>query len=321
MKMNSVPAPTPAFTMPPEAAPSEMLRGKLYPSLFAKEETNKKFITFVWLNVYNWLARLRFLASSAETRVERSPVASGLLSDLRERGVAVTDVHAIGAETEFAELRAKYSNEPAGLALEGSRLQEPLVQVFARNPVIKDVVDAYCGLVTSRQQLGCILHPSVRQESRRGNARWHVDLEDLHVVKAFLFLTDVEEDSGPTEYVPGTHPHGEHALALAEELRRGIPLDSDAPLGIAPERLVAKAGTVALFDARALHRGGFGHGSYRAMAFCSYAAPHWVHPQLGFSVYIAAKFRVYSPLLRALSPWNLLLSPFRYKVNSGAYRD
>jgi hypothetical protein len=319
--MDSVSAKTPALTMPEGAPPPPLLRGKLYPSLFGKEAANKKFITFVWRNVYNWLARLRHLASGAEGRVERSPVAKRLLSDLRARGVAVTDVQAIGAESEFAALRDRYSREPAGLALEGSRLKEPLVQVFARNPVIKDVVDAYCGLLTSRQQLGCILHPSVRQESRRGNARWHVDLEDLHVVKAFLFLTDVEEESGPTEYVPGTHPNGEHALAFAEELRRGIPLDCDAPLGIAPERLVARAGTVALFDARALHRGGFGRGGYRAMAFCSYAAPHWVHPQLGFSVYIALKFRVYSPLLRALSPWNLLLSPFRYKVSSGAYRD
>jgi len=299
----------------------ELLRGRLYPSLFDSEGANKRFITFLWRNVYNWFARLRFLASGAEERLERSPVAKRLLSDLRERGIAVTDVQAIGAEAEFAALQDKYSREPAGLALEGSRVKEPLVQVFARNRVIKDTVDAYCGLLTSRQQLGCILHPSVRQESRKGNARWHVDLEDLHVVKAFLFLTDVEEDSGPTEYVPGTHPQGEHALALADQLRRGIPLASDAPLGIQPARLVGKAGTVALFDARALHRGGFGRGRWRAMAFCSYAAPHWVHPQLGFSVYIALKFRVYAPLVRAVSPWNLLLSPFRYRVSSGAYRD
>ncbi len=304
-----------------DAATPELLQGNLYPSLFGSEEANKKFITFVWRNLYNGFARARFLASGARERVEKSPVAKRLLSDLRERGVALTDVRAIGAEKELADLKDKYQREPAGLSLEGTRVNEPLVQVFARNAVIKDTVDSYCGLVTSRQQLGCILHPSVRQESRRGNARWHVDFEDLHVVKAFLFLTDVEEDSGPSEFVPGTHPQGRHALALAEHLRRGIPLESESPLGIEPVQLVAKAGTVALFDARALHRGGFGRGKWRAMAFCSYAAPHWVHPQLGFSVYIALKFRVYAPLFRAISPWNLLLSPFRYRVSAGAYRD
>jgi hypothetical protein len=320
--MESVQAPAPASALPREIAPSELLRSQLYPSLFGTAEADKKFITFVWRNVYNWLARLRFLLSRKKQRVVRSAVAKRLLSELRERGAAVTDVRAIGAEAVFAALRDKYLQEPQDLALEGSRVEEPLVHLFARNPLIKDTVDAYCGLVTSRQQLGCILHPSVRHEDRRGNARWHVDIEDLHVVKAFLFLTDVEEDSGPTEYVPGTHPQGEKALTLADELRRGIPLDSEAPLGIEPERVVGKAGTVALFDARALHRGGFGRGRYRAIAFCSFAAPHWVHPQLGFSVYIALKFRVYAPLLRALSPWNLLLSPFRYRANSGAaYRD
>jgi hypothetical protein len=304
-----------------EAERPELLRGTLYPSLFRSEAANKKLITWVWRNVYNWFARLRFVASGVERRVERSPVARRLLSDLRARGVALTDVEAIGAERELAELRQKYREEPAGLALEGGRQHEPLVRAFARNPIVKDTVDAYCGLVTSRQQAGCILHPSVPQESRRGNARWHVDFEDLHVVKAFLFLTDVDEDAGPTEYVPGTHPHGEHALALAEQLRRGISFSDEAPLGIAPERLVGKAGTVALFDARALHRGGFGHGKWRAVAFCSYAAPNWIHPQFRFSLYIAYKFGVYAPLLRAVSPWNLLFAPFRYKVSSEVYRD
>jgi hypothetical protein len=299
----------------------ELLRGTLYPSVFRSEASNKKLITWVWLNVYNGLARLRFVRSGAAERVEGSPVAKRLLADLRERGVAITDVHAIGAEHELAELCEKYRREPAGLALEGGRISEPLVQAFARNAIIKDTIDAYCGLVTSRQQAGCILHPSVRQESRRGNAKWHVDVEDLHVVKAFLFLTDVDADAGPTEYVPGTHPDGEHALTLAEQLRRGIPIDTDAPLGLEPEPLVGKAGTVALFDARALHRGGFGRGKWRAVAFCSYTAPHWVHPQLGFSLYIALKFRVYAPLLRAVSPWNLLFAPFRYKVSANGYRD
>jgi hypothetical protein len=307
--------------MPSPAAPADVLRGKLYPSFFRSEAANQRFITWVWRNVYNGVARLRFLASGVAARVERSPVARQLLADLRQRGVAVTDVHAIGAERELAELRAKYREEPPGLALEGGRLNEPLVQAFAHNRIVKDVIDAYCGLVTSRQQAGCILHPSVRQDTRRGNARWHVDVEDLHVVKAFLFLSDVDEDAGPTEYLPRTHPLGERGLDLAQALRTGIPLTEDAPLGLTPERLVGKAGTVALFDARALHRGGFGRGKWRAMAFCSYTAPHWVHPQLGFSAYIALKFRVYGPLLRAVSPWNLLFAPFRYRVSSDGYRD
>jgi hypothetical protein len=307
--------------MQTQAAQAELLRGRLYPSLLRSEAANKKLITFVWRNVYNGVARLRFLASGAAARVDASPVARRLLHDLRERGVAVTDVAAIGAERELAELREKYRREPEGLALEGGRVKEPMVQAFARNRILKDVIDAYCGLRTSRQQAGCILHPSIRQDTRRGNAKWHVDIEDLHVVKAFLFLSDVDEEAGPTEYLPGTHPCGEHGLALAAQLRRGIPLTEDAPLGIAPERLVGRAGTVALFDARALHRGGFGRGKWRAVAFCSYAAPHWVHPQLGFSAYIALTFRVYGPLLRAVSPWNLLFAPFRYRVGSDGYRD
>jgi hypothetical protein len=30
---------------------------------------------------------------------------------------------------------------------------------------------------------------------------------------------------------------------------------------------------------------------------------------------------VYAPLLRAVSPWNLLFAPFRYKVSANGYRD
>ena len=47
-------------------------------------------------------------------------------------------------------MRDKYRQEPAGLAAEGGRIKEPMVQRFARNPMVKDVVDAYCGLATSR---------------------------------------------------------------------------------------------------------------------------------------------------------------------------
>ena len=305
------------ITVPPvqaEAARLSTFRATLYPSLFRSEAANKKLITFVWRNVYNWFPRLRFLSSRRAQRVERSPLAKRLLSDLRRRGVAITDVRALGAERLLTELQEKYRDEPAGLALLGSRMSEPLVHAFARNPILKDTADVYCGLVTSLQQAGCILHSSVRQESRRGNAEWHVDIEDLHVVKAFLFLTDVDEDSGPTEYVAGTHPHGEHALELAAQLRRGMLLTEEAPFGLTPERLVGRAGTVALLDTRGLHRGGFGSGKWRAVALCCYAAPHWVHPQLGLSVLIAYMFRLYAPLLRALSPWNLLFAPFRYRL-------
>jgi ectoine hydroxylase-related dioxygenase (phytanoyl-CoA dioxygenase family) len=41
--------------------------------------------------------------------------------------------------------------------------------------------------------------------------RWHRDYNDQHLVKVFVYLVDVDEGTGPFEYVPGSARGGRYA--------------------------------------------------------------------------------------------------------------
>ncbi|TDO60865.1 ectoine hydroxylase-related dioxygenase (phytanoyl-CoA dioxygenase family) [Kribbella sp. VKM Ac-2571] len=76
-----------------------------------------------------------------------------------------------------------------------------------------------------------------------------------------LFLTEVGEESGPTEVWPGTHQHSAvHAVAPdPHEFLRDVPLSPDEWIRLSAERdsqlLTVPAGTVVIRDQRMIHRG------------------------------------------------------------------
>src|SRR5436189_299197 len=48
-----------------------------------------------------------------------------------------------------------------------------------------------------------------RQEVRRASQRRHRDFNDRHLLEAFLYRVDVDEQTGPFEYGPRSAPGGE----------------------------------------------------------------------------------------------------------------
>jgi len=97
----------------------------------------------------------------------------------------------------------------------------------------------------------------------------HYDLDDYRFVKAFVYLTDVDESGGPHVYFPGTNRLETIARAMPAEgdpnrdafrqwyfgtLRKS---DEEAEqwLGIAPAFLTGEAGSSLLVDTSGLHRG------------------------------------------------------------------
>ena len=92
--------------------------------------------------------------------------------------------------------------------------------------------------------------------------RWHRDPGMKRLVKMFLYLSDVDEESGPFTYVLGSHAGGRLGRLFPQKQfgRRGM-----YPPSGAVERSVAesgirvctgKSGTVILCDTTGLHRGG-----------------------------------------------------------------
>ena len=55
--------------------------------------------------------------------------------------------------------------------------------------------------------------PQPEDASRVSSQLWHRDYNDKHLLKAFLYLVDVDEEMGPFQYIPGSHPGGQYADA------------------------------------------------------------------------------------------------------------
>jgi ectoine hydroxylase-related dioxygenase (phytanoyl-CoA dioxygenase family) len=112
---------------------------------------------------------------------------------------------------------------------------------------------------------------------RVASQKWHRDPEDLHVVKVFTYFSDVDEEAGPFQYIPGSTEGGPYGdlwrwtvtgetyppqEALAERIPPSEHLTAEGP-----------AGTVILCDTSGFHRGGFAKTKPRLSSYFTFVSP------------------------------------------------
>ena len=141
-----------------------------------------------------------------------------------------------------------------------------------------DIANTYLGLWSKLEYVDLWYSvPQPAEADRKASQRWHRDFNDQHLLKAFLYLVDVDEGTGPFEYVPGSAPGGRYADAwpwrpLGEnyppegELEKRIPED-----GI--RTFVAPKGTMVFCNTSGFHRGGFATQRPRVLATVTYSSP------------------------------------------------
>ena len=119
--------------------------------------------------------------------------------------------------------------------------------------------------------------PQAPGSERAASQLWHLDFDDKHLLKAFLYLNDVDAEAGPFEYVPGSQPRGRydsiwHWAPLRtgripdEKVRTHVPAD-----GI--KTFTGQHGTLILCNTSGLHRGGFSTSKPRVLATATYCSP------------------------------------------------
>jgi len=146
------------------------------------------------------------------------------------------------------------------------------------DPAFLDLANAYLGLWAKLEYVDLWYTPPTAVEDRRASQRWHRDFNDRHLLKAFLYLLDVDAEAGPFEYVPGSFPDGplgelwpwapggQEAYPPQEEFDRRL---ADARI----ETFAAPRGTLILCNTAGFHRGGFARSRPRALATWTYASP------------------------------------------------
>jgi hypothetical protein len=117
--------------------------------------------------------------------------------------------------------------------------------------------------------------PYPRSE-RIASQQWHRDPEDEHVVKVFVYFTEVDEEAGPFEYVRGSSAGGRyadlwpwadgHRYVEAEELEAAVPPEDRLTV-------TGPAGTAIVCDTGGFHRGGFAQSRPRVLSTSTYLLP------------------------------------------------
>ena len=144
------------------------------------------------------------------------------------------------------------------------------------NPRLLDLANAYLEMWSKLEYVDVWYTPPAGADDRRSSQRWHRDFNDRHLLKAFIYLVDVDEETGPFEYVPRSAPGGE-----LDRLWPWKPLGDNYP----PEDEFAKQldgrsvtftapkGTIIFCNTSGFHRGGFATGKPRALATLTWDSP------------------------------------------------
>lgn len=154
-------------------------------------------------------------------------------------------------------------------------LDDPWLRVGI-NPHLLDLANAYLGMWAKLEYVDLWYTPPAGGDARRSSQRWHRDFNDRHLLKAFIYLVDVDEETGPFEYVPRSAPGGElDALWPWRPLGENYPPEDDFADRIDGRSVTftAPKGTIIFCNTSGFHRGGFATGKPRALATLTWDSP------------------------------------------------
>jgi hypothetical protein len=158
-------------------------------------------------------------------------------------------------------------------------ITNPMVKVAIQKPLI-DVVNSYLGQYSELKYFN-IWHTFVSGENAPMRSQlWHRDPEDYLMLKAFVYLSDVDESAGPFTYAKGSHPKGRYrkeAKWYKEEGRNARRSNDTEIRAVVPEKewitATGKKGTMILADTRGYHKGGHASTKERIMYKNMYLSP------------------------------------------------
>lgn len=128
-------------------------------------------------------------------------------------------------------------------------LHAPHVLAIANDPGVLAAVSEALGarpLISNMTAWWSIPHPGEARDAEL----FHRDVDDWRFIKLFIYLTDVDEESGPHAYVPGSH----HSPKL-REIRRYSDEEVEAAYPGGTMIIMGKAGDAFLENTQGLHRG------------------------------------------------------------------
>jgi hypothetical protein len=154
-------------------------------------------------------------------------------------------------------------------------LDDPWLRL-GTHPRLLDLANAYLGLWSKLEYVDLWYNPPALEDERKSSQRWHRDFNDRHLLKAFIYLVDVDENTGPFEYVPRSAPGGElDALWPWRPLGENYPPEDELAARIDGRSVTftAPKGTIIFCNTAGFHRGGFVTAKPRVLATFTWDSP------------------------------------------------
>ncbi|RZJ01609.1 MAG: hypothetical protein EON90_02210 [Brevundimonas sp.] len=128
-------------------------------------------------------------------------------------------------------------------------LRAPHAVEIANHPAVLSAVSSALGarpIISSMTAWWSIPHAGAAREAEL----FHRDIDDWRFIKLFVYLTDVDEESGPHAYIPGSHRSDQ-----LREIRRYSDEEVEAAYPDKCMRICGPAGDAFLENTQGLHRG------------------------------------------------------------------
>lgn len=243
--------------------------------------------------------KLRRVLTSRASRVSRSQ--EDVLETLRRDGIVVLPFLELipdkGLWTELSEDVRKFVREaePDAVQLANPETKEDYlvrrwrrpkgspIETFApTNPWIRlgvatellNVINAYRGSTMRLVDFdNWYTIPYPRANRRVGSQEWHRDPWDNHIVKVFVYFTNVDEGAGPLEYIRSSPGGGRYGDLWPWQPGGIYPPQDEIPKKVAEKDLVVasgETGTMIICDTSGLHRGGFARTKSRVLSYHAY---------------------------------------------------
>ena len=243
----------------------------------------------LWFYMLNRDARMRYKNHPPNL----NEVQQKIVRELKENGIATADIHELFPDRknllEELQLYAVKLRQSAGISQKKKfllELWEPVPLLDFQNPFIglsceERILEIAAGYFEMYPKVYYsmlnVTLPVGEGETPVQSQRWHRDPEDKKICKMFIYLTDVDKDSGPFTYVTKSHHGGIWRRLFPQHPPHG----SYPPLGVVekiiPPHVVkeclAKAGTVIFCDTSGLHKGGYARTRERIMFTAGYIPP------------------------------------------------
>jgi hypothetical protein len=148
------------------------------------------------------------LARHADRMPALAAPESGIVAEMRERGVAVRDIDPPADVLACADrltdvLRHRRTGEPCAKATPAELAVDPTLFLFGLTPNMLDVAECHLGLPA--RYLGLEVKRELIDSADGGKhetvRRWHLDHEDRRMFKVIVYLSDVDDTAGPFGYV------------------------------------------------------------------------------------------------------------------------